>query len=347
MMEPRRAPSPDLRANLQPVPVPPPVIRRPEEIRAAYPSFNPNQALTWLQKSYPDELGLLEHLGVHPLSERRSFYDPYKGAEVPEDFRVCGEHCLAVALVYLEMAGELHRQNFITRSELDLGVGMALLHDSLKAFDVFRLNALRTGSISQLGFAAEVDPDLVRATLQDEGMSDSEIDQCLAAGDLAGGSSSTLVRFLATSSEGLLQETRGELWQKLVHLADDMVCSRQFEDWQTEHRVLVPADRLALAEAYRKVPTFISTGLGLDQDGRFVDLKDISKPAPGVTVLGSNGGLMVWLSEQIAREYCELAGVAVGGEATAALRDRVQSRLSNGSHRTGFDGLQGSPREAG
>ncbi len=295
--------------------------------------FSPLSSVAEIESRFPEETLFLRRMGVHPNSEPTRFVDPYNAREIVDDFRNIGEHSFAVAICASVLANGLKEAGVFSASDLEYVFRRALVHDIIKPYEIFLNRAWQSGRISNLGYLAESVWDPLRGILSDKGFTDKEVQLVIDDfGSETGGRPKCLKRFLLADRGGLQGIVKGELPSKIIHLADDMICSSLPKGGSNcKHWVLTPHERVSAALLDRKAPMGWDTGLGVDIQGELVHLENIEKLSADLTVLGSYHGLMIWISNQICQEILNILNLS-GSSPEQAVKEFVKANLKCNSN---------------
>ena len=282
----------------------------PEKIPLNNLPFDPSPYLRIFEASYPEEVRLLERMRVHPNSGPALFRDPFGEREVKDDFSNIGEHCVAVAACASVLAEALRAAGHLDSSDVDYIVRRALVHDAAKPYDVFLNKATRENLINTSDYLNESIWDRVKPVLINEGLTAAEAAKVLDDfGAETGGRPDCLKRFLAIGPNGLQGIVAEELRTKVIHLADDMVCSTPPGcPPHGRHWALTPLERVSAAFAGKKAPLGWIAGFGLNAEHELVHLDNVFEKESAARPLGTYHGIMIWISNVICREVALFTG---------------------------------------
>lgn len=254
--------------------------------------------ITRFEREFPQELVLLREVGIHPLLSKQAF-DPYRGELSTKNFSNIGEHCIAVALAAERIALRLAEAGMLSTDEIHSVVGRALVHDLNKPYEIMRRDAQKGGSPEDI-YSVSAYQALI-PHLQSSGASPELVEYMKHAGSETGHTS--LAQFLSVGPDGIQGLIPDSLVLKIVHLADDITfTSSPPEGVPSVTSFLTPWERMLASHFIEKYPFLWSEGLGLNETGSFVSIRDVKQPVEGTRLLGSYADLQVLVSHLISRE---------------------------------------------
>jgi len=256
------------------------------------------------QRYFAEELEILKILGVSADSGSKKFFDPF-GAQtyVVDDFGNIGEHCLAVAGCAMFISKVIGEDLTLGSKIAKEAVKRAILHDSLKPWEVFLARAFRNNQITREEYYLE-------------SIFDRTIDVLTSLG-LSLADSETLVRdygsecdvrecfgyFLRVQSDGEVVLGEGDLVKKIVHLADNMTCSiLPTIGSRSRHYFLTTSERLILSEADKRYPWALKAGIGVSKENVISHTSDQELGSEKLRIIYNIHEALIALSHVIAQE---------------------------------------------
>jgi hypothetical protein len=306
----------------------------PQKIVLENPPVDPMRYFEQFERCYPAEMSIFRAVGIHPVdSQKQPFVDPFRQITVEDNFSNIGEHCITVAVTAGIIADALKDAGALSEQDVHRVVRAALLHDSSKVYDVFLNKALNEGRVTRAEYFSEDIWERAKPVLLARGLSPEMAHKILHVhGAMTGGRPDCLRQFITVTADGLLGIMKDNLILKIVHLADDMTCSTPPGCPPTgRHWVLTPIERVSGAFAGKKAPWGWEAGLGLYEAREVVHVEKVLAPDSGVRPLGTYLGLMVWISNCIAREVAVQLHGEIGQAQSAELmiKQLVNTRFAS------------------
>ena len=222
------------------------------------------------ERSYPLAFEILKVGGVHP-DKVVEMENPYTGEQDNEDFRNIGEHCVSVAIVAEKITNKLKEIGVINDNECKKIVERALIHDANKRFEVMRKK--NRGARHSEGVYDEEAYKTMQNLLKKQGISKDLLDYIEKAGKETGHNS--LVDFISLDKDNkVVLNSERSLEEMVVHLADDMTAS-PLPGSNGDTKFVTTGERMSSGNFKERYPFLYKEGLGFNQNGEVVSVKDI------------------------------------------------------------------------
>lgn len=276
-------------------------------IRDSYSRLDPAARVAELEQRYAAVFTAMKTVGAHP-SQTEKTPNPYDPAAAPELFANMGLHMVQALMIVEPLAEALQERGVLTAEEALSVRERTLAHDLNKPTEVARRNAALSGKFGGNAYSDEAYAAQAQI-LERAGVSPDMVQYIVTAGSETGHGS--FKRFVTYHEGQLGVRVQGNWIAALVHLADDMAYSTkpQAKEQLGEPEVsavVTPLDRMILSsfESVRPklgYPWMWKEGVGVNQSGDIVDVKDIHATPPGVMALGS----YAYFQPQISRCICQ------------------------------------------
>lgn len=302
-------------------------------VLASYPRLEVAGRVGPLELQFPQVFAAMKIVGAHPTQTEKS-PNPYSDKAAAELFANMGLHMVQALMIVEPLAQVLQDKGTLTAADALSVRERTLGHDLNKPAEAARRNAALIGLFNgdlYSDAAYEAQAQILRSA----GVSDDMARYIVNSGADTGHGS---FKHFVTFDQGNLGVRVRENWKAaLVHLADDMAYStkpqaRQLLGDDEVSAVVTPLDRMILSsfESTRPklgYPFMWKEGLGVDQHGAIVDVKDINVTPPGILALGSYAYFQTYIARSICAELKSIIAPADLREPEEFVRAFVQDAL--------------------
>jgi hypothetical protein len=266
--------------------------------------LDPLRELHRFEAEFPEIFRLFRLVGIHPRVGK-SITNPYSPKNVVGPFENIGLHAIAVATCVEILHSHLVSRNIVPSSSRRRYLEAALIHDLAKPYEICqRLSVANTAAIGSI----DADQTLFQFLLRD-GFREEDALLILTSGLDAG--HRAIHRLMYVDRSGNLRPISGRLEAKLLFLADNMVQTSvpRVEHPYCESLLMECGERLKGSTIRQRYPWLREGGFALDEDFELVEVENISRVGPELTVVGTYLECLYSASNQIALELLPLLGM--------------------------------------
>lgn len=278
-------------------------------------------------RRYPKEMELLHLVGAYPGQIVEGRKNPYTQELDTEDYGNIGEHCIAVAF-----CAEIIADKVLLDKDSPLKeriIRSALVHDIGKPLEIMRRKAVEQEIIDDAYSRSAY--LTVRERIAEQADVTPELADYIAhAGEETGHIS--FPDFIELREGKLRLKTEDNIAEMIVHLADDMTYSPYSPTMQagetSKSYYVTVLEKQQLMDYPNRYAFLYTEGLGFDENGNVVSVKDISQPDPKLSHVKSLAEWHLWIAAEIAKYLVGKIDSTISKEdAEQSLKELVNASL--------------------
>lgn len=218
---------------------------------------------------------------------------------IPSIIGNIGEHCIAVGWCADILTNHVLGPNHPLKGKI---VERALVHDIGKPLEIMRRKAVEQGIIDE-AYSRSAYLAVREKVAKEADVTPELADYIAHAGEETGHIS--FPDFIELREGQLRLKTENNMAEMIVHLADDMTYSPYSPTMQageTSKSYYVTCSEKQRLMDYQNLYAFLYTeGLGFDENGNVVNVKNISQPDPNLSHVKSLAEWHLWIAAEIAK----------------------------------------------